>query len=604
MKQLSLINFALAAATGGAGGGMTPEERQDLQDLKKKVADLETSKDLGVVVVGSPQIHGSQISEFSADDYLMMPRIIEFGNSKWQLDFQFTTGADVQAQQNIIDSAFGLALAIAQGKLEVALSSNGTSWNLGAHFGTKVLSPNTSYFVRMTFDGSKYVVAVSTDRKTYTTDITVNSTASLYPVQIYIGKSPNNAHIFGGSIYLYYAALSINDEIVWTGTLGGELKDELRELETVVSHKVATINNATPDENGNINVAVMTPEQQAELAKALQMQGQLTELDLKVGHINGVMGPYTEREPIMLTLQENGKAINRAGVKVDKAGWAICSFIGKKGDVYSFNPGVMDGDVCIFSEEITKQESRPIEYKYTYDEEGLPLSASATYNGAIHSYTWSYERDEEGNIISETITDDQTCAHVNALPYQYQAEVGTYHPLTILNESAELPIDKHCRLISHFQGEGTIRVTVSFNVASADMNLLVFRDGLIANLATQLGTIFQMISETNKALALVEQLAQENAELIAYIRQATDNMDFSTLPTLCGQPMMLFGAGTPQEAIVPENWKQYDPVTGEGYQWNGMPSALGQVYINTSASTNGRYTAVPNEFGNLKWANF
>lgn len=254
MKQLSLINFALAAATGGAGGGMTPEERQDLQDLKKKVADLETSKDLGVVVVGSPQIHGSQISAFSADNYLMMPRIIEFGNSHWQLDFQFTTGADVQAQQNIIDSAFGLALAIAQGKLEIALSSNGTSWNLGAHFGTKVLAPNTSYFVRMTFDGSKYVVAVSTDRKTYTADITVGSTASLYPVQIYIGKSPNNAHIFGGSIYLYYAALSINDEIVWTGTLGGELKDELRNLETTVSKKVASVNGKAPDANGNIDV--------------------------------------------------------------------------------------------------------------------------------------------------------------------------------------------------------------------------------------------------------------------------------------------------------------------------------------------------------------
>lgn len=235
MKHLSLINFALAAVTGGAGGGMTPEERQDLQDLKKKVEDLETSKDLGVVVIGAPQIHGSQVSGFSADNYMMMPRIIEFGNSHWQLDFQFTTGEDVQAQQNIIDSAFGLALAIAQGKLEIALSSNGTSWNLGAHFGTRALQPNTSYFVRMTFDGSKYVVAISTDRKNYTTDITVNSTASLYPVQIYIGKSPNNAHIFGGSIYLYYAALSINDEIVWTGTLGGELKDELRELETTVS---------------------------------------------------------------------------------------------------------------------------------------------------------------------------------------------------------------------------------------------------------------------------------------------------------------------------------------------------------------------------------
>lgn len=332
------------------------------------------------------------------------------------------------------------------------------------------------------------------------------------------------------------------------------------------------------------------------------LSAEVTELDQKVGHINGVMGPYTEREPITLTLQENGKAINRAGVKVDKAGWAICSFVGQKGDVYSFDPGVMDNDVCIFSEEIVKKEYRPIEYKYTYDAEGLPMKATATYNGAIYSYTFTYEKDAEGHVTSETITDDQTGEVLNALPYQYQSVIGTYHPLTILNASAELPLDHHCRLISHFQGEGTIRVTVSFNVASANMNLLVFRDGLIANLATQLGTIFQMISETNKALSLLEtQVKSLDSAVTNIVHTAVDD---SALPTLCGQPPILFGAGTPQEAIVPDNWKQFDPETGDGYNWNGEPSAAGQQYINTSASTGGRYIAVPSANGGLTWKNF
>lgn len=328
------------------------------------------------------------------------------------------------------------------------------------------------------------------------------------------------------------------------------------------------------------------------------------EMGGKVSELEGIRGNYAKREPIILTLEEDNKAIDRAGVKVDKQGWAICSFIGKKGDVYSFNPGVMDGDVCIFSEEITKQESRPIEYKYMYDENGLPQSATAAYNGAIHSYTWHYEKDDEGNVKSEYITDDATGTIINALPYQYQSTIGTYHPLTVLNESAELPLDNHCRLISHFQGEGTIRVVVSFNVASADMKLMVYRDGYTANLATQLGTIFQMISETNTALAITEAKAEENSDAIAFIRNTTDAINSSRLPLLCGQPMTLFGAGTPQEAIVPDNWQQYNPATSEGYQWNGLPSALGQVYINTAAAANGRYTAVPNGFGNLKWANF
>jgi len=93
--------------------------------------------------------------------------------------------------------------------------------------------------------------------------------------------------------------------------------------------------------------------------------------------------------------------------------------------------------------------------------------------------------------------------------------------------------------------------------------------------------------------------AHQSVENIVRVRH-----NDTELPTLCGQPMILFGKGTPQEAVVPDNWKQYDPVTGEGYQWNGSPSALGQVYINTEATGNGRYTAVENGYCNLKWLNF
>ena len=80
--------------------------------------------------------------------------------------------------------------------------------------------------------------------------------------------------------------------------------------------------------------------------------------------------------------------------------------------------------------------------------------------------------------------------------------------------------------------------------------------------------------------------------------------DYPALPLLCGQPPILFGAGTPQEEIVPDNWKQYDPVTNTGYQWNGQPSAVGQQYINTSATSGGRYIAVADANMNLTWKNF
>ena len=79
--------------------------------------------------------------------------------------------------------------------------------------------------------------------------------------------------------------------------------------------------------------------------------------------------------------------------------------------------------------------------------------------------------------------------------------------------------------------------------------------------------------------------------------------DYNALPLLCGQPPILFGAGTPQEAIVPINWRQFDPETGEGYNWNGLPSAAGQQYINTTVDTGGRYIAIPGANGALSWKN-
>ena len=110
--------------------------------------------------------------------------------------------------------------------------------------------------------------------------------------------------------------------------------------------------------------------------------------------------------------------------------------------------------------------------------------------------------------------------------------------------------------------------------------------------------------ETNEQRRDEEVRADKDAlvEDMQAAAQLTAN-DHASLPLLCGQPMTLFGAGTPQEAIVPSNWKQFDPVTGTGYNWNGTPSAEGQVYINTLADVNGRYTAIRSGHS-LIWKNF
>lgn len=100
--------------------------------------------------------------------------------------------------------------------------------------------------------------------------------------------------------------------------------------------------------------------------------------------------------------------------------------------------------------------------------------------------------------------------------------------------------------------------------------------------------------------------AKKIAQLVRELEALGDSADL----LFCGQPPILYGKGTPQEAIVPDNWEQLhfeEDENGEiverGYNWNGQPSALGQQYINTTVTSGGKYIAVRDgEFG-LKWQN-
>ena len=112
-------------------------------------------------------------------------------------------------------------------------------------------------------------------------------------------------------------------------------------------------------------------------------------------------------------------------------------------------------------------------------------------------------------------------------------------------------------------------------------------------------------STADSAKEEVESVGADKDALIQDMEQAVllERKGYNSIPLLCGQPMILFGAGTPQESIVPTNWIQFNPETGEGYNWNGTPSAEGQTYIDTSADANGHYTAVKSGY-NLIWKPF
>lgn len=219
---------------------------------------------------------------------------------------------------------------------------------------------------------------------------------------------------------------------------------------------------------------------------------------VKVGNdvtrIKQTLGAYSDREDIVLTPKETNKAISSYGVKVTKQGWAIAEFTAEKGNEYLFKPNVIDGSVCVFAEYITSIETRGIDYTYTYNEDGTIATATATYLGNTHTYT--YEWSVEAGVNTPTIKEGDTI--VSNLPMTYETKVGTYSPLVKLNEDAELPIDGYCRYMSHFKGNSSIKIVVSYKVGTADLTMKVLRDGVLASISTQLGNLSQKEDETRK----------------------------------------------------------------------------------------------------------
>lgn len=219
---------------------------EDFEHLKDKVNDLALFKFPNVTIFGEPRINNGQISNFSASNYCQFPFLVDFHNQTFEIDMCITTAEDVTTQQNILDSHFGLAFAIRGGHFVLAMSSNGTTFDMGEHVGTFNVTPSTTYYIKYKWDGSTYTVAVSDHIEgEYTTDITVNDSKSLYPTQIVIGKCNDDTFVFGGIINLNYCTLKIRDKEVWQGMdsvgIATRLQTDLGNIDSAGEAKIKEI---------------------------------------------------------------------------------------------------------------------------------------------------------------------------------------------------------------------------------------------------------------------------------------------------------------------------------------------------------------------------
>ena len=281
---------------------------------------------------------------------------------------------------------------------------------------------------------------------------------------------------------------ALSQSISNANTAAGNTNEAIRKCETATAGAEKVNANLTDD-----NVVEITDRKGTTKSVSLD---EAVKVGNDVTRIKQTLGAYSDREDVILTPKETNKAISSDGVKVTKQGWAIAEFTAEKGNEYLFKPNVIDGSVCVFAEYITSIEIRGIDYTYTYNPDGTIATATATYLGKTHVYT--YEWTVEAGVNTPTIKEDD--AVINNLPMTYETKVGTYSTLVKLNEDAELPIDGYCRYMSHFKGNSSIKIVVSYKVGTADLTMKVLRDGVLASISTQLGNLSQKEDETRKKI--------------------------------------------------------------------------------------------------------
>lgn len=191
--------------------------------IEEQINQIQIAKNPNLAIIGDLTVNNGNISGYTDSDYLQFPYVWNFGNYSWTLQIQFTTSNDVTTQQNIIDSYYGIALAINNAKFVLAISSNGSSWDIAnSSTGSYTVEANTTYTLKLSWDGTDYVLAYSEDEETFTDDITVTSSTIHNATQEYVGGSPNlfgagTAKPFDGTINLNKWSLTVNDLLVWLG---------------------------------------------------------------------------------------------------------------------------------------------------------------------------------------------------------------------------------------------------------------------------------------------------------------------------------------------------------------------------------------------------
>lgn len=161
---------------------------------------------------GIPATSADKImSNFSGSNYLQLSKKLLPGNGTWKLRLKVKTGNDVSSQHYLFGSSTNYYKTVgcelnAQGKFGVGITSNGSSWDIGWMSGTTVVSPNTWYWIQVSFTGTEYKFELSTDGINWNLEKSIQSSTPIYQSSsdstMYLGTMGSKATYWQGEIDL------------------------------------------------------------------------------------------------------------------------------------------------------------------------------------------------------------------------------------------------------------------------------------------------------------------------------------------------------------------------------------------------------------------
>lgn len=210
------------------------EHSDKMQTSRFAIAPLGTTvtqpkcvKDVNGTIIGSPTItEDFVVSGFSISNYIQaIPPAFSSANN-WEIKLKARTSNTTSPQiiyharaGNDNNNRCGIMVVFEEGKFHLLLSSNNSTWDIGNVLGNTYLA-NTDYYIKVSFNGSKYELKYSTDDINYTTTISITSSKKVYNSLHYanIGSRPDTTAPLIGSIDLKECYVKLDSVEVWSGT--------------------------------------------------------------------------------------------------------------------------------------------------------------------------------------------------------------------------------------------------------------------------------------------------------------------------------------------------------------------------------------------------